>query len=184
MKNGSYNIKFYNTNDLRFCRLEEQHKNELESYRGELSKWQSEAETLRQQLSENRMLITKGNISLMKELQEKDDKIHELTLACQQLQVGYNFINLLNNIYTYQSTYYSFIAQNEVELMESVNRSQITIYSRGDTKVSETTHASHRDQMQPQNQMDALRRQLQSLMEKEKMYKYEITDLKQQLSRR
>lgn len=42
---------------------------------------------LRKQLAENRMLLTKGNISLMKELQEKDDKIHELGLACQQLQV-------------------------------------------------------------------------------------------------
>ncbi|XP_077268211.1 centrosomal protein 290kDa isoform X2 [Temnothorax americanus] len=140
-------------------RLEQQHKNELESYRGELNKWQSEADVLRQQLSENRMLLTKGNISLMKELQDKDDKIHELTLACQQLQ-------------------------NEVELIESANRShQMTVHSRGDMKTHETTH-SHRDQMQQQNQMDVLRRQLQSLMEKEKMYKYEITDLKQQLSRR
>ncbi|KMQ92334.1 centrosomal protein [Lasius niger] len=138
-------------------RLEQQHKNELESYRGESNKWQSEADTLRQQLSENRMLLTKGNISLMKELQEKDDKIYELTLACQQLQ-------------------------NEVELIESVNRSQqMTVR---DTKANETPHHSHRDQMQQQNQVDVLRRQLQSLMEKEKTYKYEITDLKQQLSRR
>lgn len=73
--------------EILFARLEEQHKSELESYRGELMKWQSEADTLRKQLSENRVLITKGNISLMKELQEKDDKIHELSLACQQLQV-------------------------------------------------------------------------------------------------
>lgn len=51
-------------------------------------------------------------------------------------------------------------------------------------KAHETTHNSHRDQAQQQNQMDVLRRQLQSLMEKEKMYKYEITDLKQQLSRK
>lgn len=51
-------------------------------------------------------------------------------------------------------------------------------------KVHESTHNSHRDQMQQQSQMDVLRRQLQSLMEKEKMYKHEITDLKQQLSRR
>lgn len=71
-----------------FCRLEEQHKQELGSYRDELSKWQSEADTLRQQLSENRLLLTKGNISLMKELQEKDDKIHELSFTCQQLQVS------------------------------------------------------------------------------------------------
>jgi len=88
----------YDTRDnLRFCRLEQQHKNELESYRGELNKWQSEADVLRQQLSENRMLLTKGNISLMKELQDKDDKIHELTLACQQLQVR-NLVNLLDYI--------------------------------------------------------------------------------------
>lgn len=58
------------------------------------------------------------------------------------------------------------------------------VHNRGDMKAHETTHNSHRDQMQQQNQMDVLRRQLQSLMEKEKMYKYEITDLKQQLSRR
>lgn len=51
-------------------------------------------------------------------------------------------------------------------------------------KAHETTHNSHRDQMQLQSQVDVLRRQLQSLMEKEKMYKHEITDLKQQLSRR
>lgn len=68
-------------------RLEEQHKSELESYRGELVKWQTEADMLRKQLAENRMLLTKGNISLMKELQERDDKIHQLSLACQQLQV-------------------------------------------------------------------------------------------------
>jgi len=75
-------------NNLYSYRQEQQHKNELESYRSESNKWQSEADTLRQQLSENRMLLTKGNISLMKELQEKDDKIYELTLACQQLQVA------------------------------------------------------------------------------------------------
>lgn len=86
---------FVTRDNLWFCRLEQQHKNELESYRGELNKWQSEADVLRQQLSENRMLLTKGNISLMKELQDKDDKIHELTLTCQQLQVFHNFVNLL-----------------------------------------------------------------------------------------
>ncbi|XP_014478395.1 PREDICTED: centrosomal protein of 290 kDa isoform X2 [Dinoponera quadriceps] len=139
-------------------RLEQQHKTELESYRGELNKWQAEADTLRQQLSENRVLLTKGNISLMKELQEKDDKIHELSLTCQQLQ-------------------------NEVELMESAGRPQ-QVTARADTKASETAYNSHRDQLQQQNQADLLRRQLQSLMEKEKAYKYEIADLKQQLSRR
>ncbi|XP_032687965.1 centrosomal protein of 290 kDa-like isoform X2 [Odontomachus brunneus] len=139
-------------------RLEQQHKTELESYRGELNKWQAEADMLRQQLSENRVLLTKGNISLMKELQEKDDKIHELSLTCQQLQ-------------------------NEIELMESVGRSQ-QMTARVDTKTNETAYTSHRDQVQQQNQVDILRRQLQSLMEKEKMYKYEIADLKQQLSRR
>lgn len=78
-------------NNPRFHRLEQQHKTELESYREELNKWQTEADTLRQQLSENRVLLTKGNISLMKELQEKDDKIHELSLTCQQLQVRFLF---------------------------------------------------------------------------------------------
>ncbi|XP_076656438.1 centrosomal protein 290kDa [Halictus rubicundus] len=136
-------------------RLEEQHKSELESYRGELKKWQSEADMLRKQLSENRMLVTKGNISLMKELQEKDDKINELGLTCQQLQ-------------------------NELELMET--RSQRAITQREtESKVHEVTQTLHRDQSQ---HADAVRKQLQSLMEKEKTYKQEISDLKQQLSRR
>jgi len=76
--------------NLHVCRLEQQHKNELDSYRDELNKWQFETDTLRQQLSENRVFLTKGNISLMKELQEKDDKIHELNLTYQQLQVHHN----------------------------------------------------------------------------------------------
>jgi len=58
------------------------------------------------------------------------------------------------------------------------------VQTRGDMKTHEITHNSYRDQTQQQNQIDVLRRQLQSLMEKEKMYKHEITDLKQQLSRR
>ncbi|XP_034174302.2 centrosomal protein 290kDa [Osmia lignaria lignaria] len=141
-------------------RLEEQHKNELESYRGELIKWQSEADTLRKQLSENRVLITKGNISLMKELQEKDDKIHELSLACQQLQ-------------------------NAVESMESTSRSQRAItHGETESRIHEITQTFARDQSQQSAQTEILKKQLHSLLEKEKMYKNEISDLKQQLSRR
>ncbi|XP_026827696.1 centrosomal protein of 290 kDa isoform X2 [Ooceraea biroi] len=132
-------------------RLGQQHKNELDSYRDELNKWQSEADVLRQQLSDNRVLLAKGNISLMKELQEKDDKIQELNLACQQLQNG-------------------------IELMKSVDRT--------DTSPNEIAQCSYLHQTQQHGQVDLLRRQLQSLMQKEKMYKYEITDLKQRLSRR
>ncbi|XP_017893114.1 centrosomal protein of 290 kDa [Ceratina calcarata] len=130
-------------------RLEEQHKSELESYRGECAKWQTEAEMLRTQLSENRMLVTKGNMSLMKELQEKDDKIHQLTLAYQQLQ-------------------------NEVELIQSTNRSRNAI-TQGETEITSRDHTQR---------VDSVRKQLQSLLEKEKMYKNEITELKQQISRR
>ncbi|XP_015431660.1 PREDICTED: centrosomal protein of 290 kDa [Dufourea novaeangliae] len=138
-------------------RLEEQHKSELESYRGELKKWQSEADMLRKQLSENRMLLTKGNISLMKELQEKEDKIHELGLVCQRLQ-------------------------NEIELMESAAKTQRTItQADSESKLHEVTQISHRDHTQ---HVDGVRKQLQSLLEKEKTYKQEISDLKQQLSRR
>lgn len=42
---------------------------------------------MREQLSNNRMQLAKGNISLVKELQERDNKIHELSVAYQQLQV-------------------------------------------------------------------------------------------------
>ncbi|XP_054003238.1 centrosomal protein of 290 kDa isoform X1 [Hylaeus anthracinus] len=141
-------------------RLEEQHKSELESYRGELKKWQSEADMLRKELAENRILLTKGNISLMKELQERDDKIHELSLTCQQLQ-------------------------NEVELMGSATRSQRAItHSESERKTHEITLAFNRDQSQQQAQTEVVRKQLQSLLEKEKTYKHEISELKQQLSRR
>ncbi|XP_043248630.1 centrosomal protein of 290 kDa [Colletes gigas] len=141
-------------------RLEEQHKNELESYREELKKWQSETDVLRKQLAENRMLLTKGNISLMKEMQERDSKIHELSLACQQLE-------------------------NEVELRESATRSQRAItHCESERKTHEITLAFSRDQSQQQAQTEIVRKQLQSLLEKEKTYKNEISDLKQQLSRR
>ncbi|XP_076389728.1 centrosomal protein 290kDa [Megachile rotundata] len=141
-------------------RLEEEHKSELESYRGELKKWQLEADALRKQLSENRVLITKGNMSLMKELQEKDDKIHELSLACQQLQ-------------------------NAVESMESATRSQRAItHGEAESRIHEITQTFARDQSQQNAQTELMKKQLQSLLEKEKTYKNEISDLKQQLSRR
>ncbi|KAG7212966.1 hypothetical protein KM043_002306 [Ampulex compressa] len=141
-------------------RLEEQHKSELESYSSELNRWHSEADSLRKQLSENRTLLTKGNISLMRELQERDDKIHELSLTCQQLQ-------------------------NEVEMMESTNRSQqVVVHGECEAKMHELTQTISRDQLQQQSQADLVRRQLKSSMEKEKMYKHEIADLKQRLSRR
>nr|XP_050862423.1 centrosomal protein of 290 kDa isoform X1 [Vespula vulgaris] len=141
-------------------RLEEQHNTELESYRSEITKWQSEADTLRQRLSEDRVVHTKGNISLMKELQEKDDKIHELSLNCQQLQ-------------------------NEIELLGATNRSLPTrvIDHRDELRMHDIVPTTQRDQPQSQNQIDVLRKQLQSLMEKEKMYKHEIAELKQRVSR-
>ncbi|CAD1480387.1 unnamed protein product, partial [Heterotrigona itama] len=139
-------------------RLEEQHKSELESYLGELTKWQSEADTLRKQLCENRMMVTKGNMSLMKEMQEKDDKINQLNFAYQELQ-------------------------NEVELMESVTRSRQAI-THGDSELKIHEITPSQDSSQQQDHTDTVRKQLQSLLEKEKMYKNEITELKEQLSRR
>ncbi|XP_014607132.1 PREDICTED: centrosomal protein of 290 kDa isoform X1 [Polistes canadensis] len=141
-------------------RLEEQHNTELESYRNEITKWQSEADILRQRLSENRVVHTKGNISFMKELQEKDDKIYELSLNCQQLQ-------------------------NEIELLGAVNRSLPVrvIDHRDELRIHEIVPSTQCDQSQSQNQMDPLRKQLQSLMEKEKTYKHEIAELKQRVSR-
>ncbi|XP_015607794.1 centrosomal protein of 290 kDa isoform X2 [Cephus cinctus] len=139
-------------------RLDEQHKNELESYRIERNKWQAEADTLRQQLSENRMLLAKGNISLAKELQERDNKIHELTMAYQQLQ-------------------------NEFELAESATLSQrVAVHN---SQMQEMSNNLTRDQTNHlQIQLDLARRQLQSVIDKEKTYKTQIVELKQQLSRR
>lgn len=145
-------------------RLEEQHKSELDIYLGELAKWQSEADMLRKQLSENRMMVTKGNITLLKEMQEKDDKIHQLSYACQELQ-------------------------NEVQLMESATQARQAItHGESALKIHEITPTlSAHDDMQQQDTVcrtDTVKKQLQSLIEKEKMYKNEISDLKQQLSRR
>ncbi|XP_066583263.1 centrosomal protein of 290 kDa-like isoform X2 [Prorops nasuta] len=140
-------------------RLEEQHKTELDTYCKELGKWQSETDALRKQLSENRALVTRSNISMIKDLQERENKIHELTLTCQQLQ-------------------------NEIEVLECTNQSRIVIHNPLEPKVYETVQTANRDHLQQENHLDSVRRQLQILMEKEKMYKHEITDLKQQLSRR
>jgi len=59
----------------------------------------------------------------------------------------------------------------------------ITVHSQTESNPNEIELYSHRNQIQ-QNQIDFLRRQVQTLMQKEKMYKYEITDLKQRFSHR
>lgn len=108
-----------------------------------------------------------------------------MNLALLVSSYRYHFIDLLNNILCNYTQIIIFLLQNEVELIERTSRFQpITAHGHGDIKINETTCSSHHDQMQHQNQMDLLRRQIQSLMEKEKSYKYEITDLKQHLSRR
>ncbi|XP_063976076.1 centrosomal protein Cep290 [Diachasmimorpha longicaudata] len=140
-------------------KLEAQHKNELESYRGELDKWQNETSALRQQLSENRMKLSKGNISLSKELQERDTKIEELTVAYQQLQ-------------------------NDIDMMEQMNQSQpMSVHSLGTNKTQEGLHGREASN-HLQTELDHLRRQYKSVIEKEKLYRDQIADLKQQLSRR
>lgn len=139
-------------------KLETQHKNELESYRNELDKWQSESSALRQRLSENRMKLNKGNISLSKELQERDLKIEELTVAYQQLQ-------------------------NEFEMMELMAQPQQI--NTSSIKNQEIINSLGRDQQtHQQTEIDLLRRQQKSFSEKEKLYKDQIADLKQQISRR
>ncbi|XP_015122531.1 centrosomal protein cep290 [Diachasma alloeum] len=140
-------------------RLEAQHKNELESYRAELDKWQSETSALRQQLSENRMKLAKGNISLSKELQERDGKIEELTVAYQQLQ-------------------------NDFDVMEQMNQSQpMSVHSSAANKIQEGLQGREASN-HLQTELEHLRRQHKSVMEKERLYRDQIVDLKQQLSRR
>lgn len=143
-------------------RLEAQHKSELESYRSELEKWKSETSGLRQQLSENRMKLAKGNISLSKELQDRDSKIEELTMAYQELQ-------------------------SELEIVESMSHTQqISAHSSCVSRMQEIAlnHNHHQSSNVNQSELDLLRRQHKSITEKEKMYKDQIIDLKQQLSRR
>lgn len=133
-------------------------------------------------------MVTKGNMSLMKEMQEKDDKINQLSFACQELQVPqilhglWKFI--LDVILLRIFDYFLFSStKNEVELMGSATRSRQAItHGESELKIHEITQ-SH-DNLQQQDHTDTVRKQLQSLLEKEKMYKNEISDLKQQLSRR
>ena len=71
--------------------------------------------------------------------------------------------------------------------METVAKAQqATAYDVREPKMCEIMHNSSREQAinQSQAQLDCLRRQLQSLLDKEKMYKNQIADLKQQQSRR
>ncbi|KAK0079026.1 hypothetical protein PV325_001844, partial [Microctonus aethiopoides] len=144
-------------------KLEDQHKNELDSYRLELDKWQLESAALRQQLSENRMKLSKGNISLSKELQERDNKIEELTMLNEQLK-------------------------SEMEMMESMGQlqPQMSGQSSGTIKIQEITQNYNRHDLSNhgQSELDFLRRQHKSIIEKEKLYKEQIADLRQQLSRR
>ena len=73
--------------------------------------------------------------------------------------------------------------KNEVELMESATRSRQAItHGESELKIHEITPSQ--DNSQRQDHTNTVRKQLQSLLEKEKMYKNEITELKEQLSRR
>lgn len=67
--------------------------------------------------------------------------------------------------------------------MESATRTRQAItHGESELKIHEITPSQ--DNSQQQDHTDTVRKQLQSLLEKEKMYKNEITELKEQLSRR
>lgn len=69
--------------------------------------------------------------------------------------------------------------------MESTTRShQAITHGESELKIYEIAQTVNRDSSQQNTHADAIRKQFQSLLEKEKMYKNEIADLKQQLSRR
>lgn len=73
----------------------------------ELDKWKSETDILREQLSESRVQLTRGNVTVAKDLRERDRRIQELTFTCQNLQVRYTIfffffqefkLNIENNL--------------------------------------------------------------------------------------
>lgn len=77
--------------------------------------------------------------------------------------------------------------KNELEVMESVaSVQQANAYDVREAKMCETMHNSSREQVinQSQTQLDCFRRQLQTLLDKERIYKNQIAELKQQQSRR
>lgn len=86
--------------------------------------------------------------------------------------------------------YIFFGMKNEVQLMESATQTRQAItHGESALKIHEITPtlSAHDDMHQQQDithRTDTVRKQLHSLIEKEKMYKNEISDLKQQLSRR
>lgn len=68
-------------------RLEEQHKNELEAYKGECEKWRSEVKTLQLYINAYKKDFVDLRPNIEKELKDKDNKIHELLITMRQLKV-------------------------------------------------------------------------------------------------
>lgn len=158
-------------------KLESQHKIELDSYRREIEKWQLETSALRQQLSDNRIKLTKGNITLTKELQERDNKIEELTVAYQQLQSELEMIELTQSPSQQCSNKLS-------DLNYTYDHEALSHTHNNNNNNNNSGQGQGQGQSHVTAELDLLRKQYKSLMEKEKMYKEQIIDLKQQLSRR
>ncbi|KAJ8673333.1 hypothetical protein QAD02_004595 [Eretmocerus hayati] len=137
-------------------RLEKQHREEIDSYRLELSTRQREIDELRRQISENRRVpSTKSEVlNFMKALQIQDNRLAD---EIENELEEHATIASQNSQRTHSATY----VVEESERFENEQREH-----------------------ELQTQVENLRRQLQASMERERSSKREISDLQQQLSRK
>lgn len=80
-------LKFFNCG---ICSLEEQHQNEIQTYREDSEKWRQEVSNLKILISKHRSTSGQPTIdNFNRLLKEKDDRIHELSVLLRQIKVSY-----------------------------------------------------------------------------------------------
>lgn len=159
-------------------RLEQQHKEEMESYRKELIKRQHEVNELRYQMTEVRRSAKSEIQSFMKALKIEDNKLAEeievfLYHAPHAITLNYDDMIFVDHTFALACA----PSQNDLE-------DHVTVASQK-FSTTYTVEDSRRSEYEPtQAHVENLRKQLQAHIEKEKSYKNEIAELQQQLSRR
>lgn len=85
-----YKIKYLVYNKLirldNIFRFDTQHEEEISTYKNETNKYKEENITLKQELSKYRVELNQKSCDINQEIQERDGKIHELTMTNMQLQ--------------------------------------------------------------------------------------------------
>lgn len=80
---------------LNFLSLEDQHKDEIATYKRDSERWREEITNLQLMISKYRSDMSHIEPQVSKQLKDKDDKIHELSVTLRQIKV--NTKNLLRS---------------------------------------------------------------------------------------